>query len=147
MANLISQLSTAFGISAVVSWIWLPYGFAAVCRFWTWVSSEETVIRWSPTIAAAPALTGEHAASTAHAPTPAAPRTARRRVLLPNTGDPSRKSRILRVGEYRTDDLRAPRQQLDVTQRLTAEGSAGNTGLRHRYQHRTHRRLEQCLRV
>ncbi len=95
-SNLISQLSTALGICADVSWISSAYGLAAACRFETWVSSDETVIRWSPTIAAAPILTGEHAASTAHAPRPMAPRAARR-VLgflsaqtsrLPNTGDP-----------------------------------------------------------
>src|SRR5215470_2135838 len=87
MANRISQLSTAFGICAGVSWTWFPYGLAAACRFETWVSSEEVVIRSSPTIAAAPIFTGEHAASTAHAAKQTAPKAASR-VLLPNTGDP-----------------------------------------------------------
>src|SRR5215471_21075787 len=86
MANRISQLSTALGICAGVSWTWLPYGLAAACRFETWASSEEVVIRSSPTIAAAPVFTGEHAASTAHAPRQTAPKAASR-VLLPNTGD------------------------------------------------------------
>src|SRR5215472_3549304 len=106
MANRISQLSTAFGICAGVSWTWFPYGLAAACRFETWVSSEEVVIRSSPTIAAAPIFTGEHAASTAHAPKQTAPKASR--VLLPNTGDPflsgtarSCESANLRVGEYR----------------------------------------------
>ena len=109
--NLISQLSTAAGTSAEVSCTCEPYGAAAVLKSATWVSSEETVIRWSPTTAAEPTLTGEHAASTAHAPRPTAPRAASR-VLLPNTGDPSSgtKQPELRLGEYRTNNLRAPRE-------------------------------------
>src|SRR5215475_12710933 len=87
IANRISQLSTAFGICAGVSWTWFPYGLAAACKFETWVSSEEVVIRSVPTIAAAPIFTGEHAASTAHAAKQTAPKAASR-VLLPNTGDP-----------------------------------------------------------
>src|SRR5579862_6844920 len=82
ISNLIIQESTAAGISAVVIGR-EPYGFAAACRFDTWVSSEDTVIRWSPTVAAAPACTGEQAASSAHRPRPA-PRTATRRPLLAN---------------------------------------------------------------
>src|SRR5689334_14934789 len=71
----------------------LAYGLAAVFRLETWVSSEDTVIRWSPTIAADPTCTGEQAASTAQAPRPAAPSTAtrRRRFLnraLRDTDDP-----------------------------------------------------------
>src|SRR6185312_13570107 len=83
-ANLISQDSTAAGICSVVSWMLLPYGLAAVFRLDTWVSSEDTVIRWSPTIAADPTCTGEQAASTAHAPRPAAPSTPTRRRRLVN---------------------------------------------------------------
>src|SRR5215470_20185204 len=96
MANRISQLSTAFGICAGVSWTWFPYGLAAACRFETWVSSEEVVIRSLPTIAAAPIFTGEHAASTAHAPKQTTPKAASRVLVfllaqtsrLPDTGDP-----------------------------------------------------------
>src|SRR5215469_18097125 len=134
MANRISQLSTAFGIWAGVSWTWFPYGLAAACRFATWVSSEEVVIRSLPTIAAAPIFTGEQAASTTHAPRQTAPKAAslvpdfllalifpvgtdQPASRLPDTGNPflsgtskSRERANLRVGEYRTDDLRAPRQ-------------------------------------
>src|SRR6516165_3904577 len=95
-ANRISQLSTAFGIWAGASWTWLPYGLAAACRFATWVSSEEVVIRSLPTIAAAPIFTGEHAASTTHAPRQTAPKAASlvpvfllaQTSRLPDTGDP-----------------------------------------------------------
>ena len=45
-SNLISQESTAEGMFAVVSCEVLPYGLMAVCRLDTWVSSEDTVIRW-----------------------------------------------------------------------------------------------------
>src|ERR1700722_10932156 len=82
-ANLISQDSTAEGAFAEVSWRPL-YGLGAVCPLDTWVSSEDAVIRWWPTIAAAPTCTGEQAASTAHAPRPAAPSAATRRRRLEN---------------------------------------------------------------
>src|SRR6185437_4870564 len=75
----------------------LPYGLAAVCQLDTWVSSEDTVIRWLPTIAADPACTGEQAASTAHALRPTAPSAATRRPFLAkvkrDTDDPFRQSR------------------------------------------------------
>src|SRR6202035_1634052 len=95
-SNLISQESTAEGMFAVVSCEVL-YGLMAVCRLDTWVSSEDTVIRWLPTIAAAPSCTGEQAASTAHAPRPAAPSAAtrRRRLVkraLRDTDDPFKQS-------------------------------------------------------
>src|SRR5215469_2051183 len=142
--NLISQLSTAAGMLVAVSVSSLEYGLDAAFRFETWVSSEATVIRWSPTTAAVPILTEEHEASTTHALAAATPQAAARVLLpgLPNTGDPF-PGRVLRLGEYRTDDLRAPRQEFGVTQRLPAEGC----GLRHRYQHGTHCRLEHRLRV
>ena len=53
----------------------------------------------------------------------------------------------LRLGQYRTDNLRAPGQQLGVTQRLPAEAAARGPGLRHRYEHGPHGRLEQRLGV
>src|ERR1700719_3692158 len=81
-ANLTSQESTAAGASALLIWMVLAYGLAAVCQLDTWVSSEDTVIRWLPTIAAEPTCTGEQAASTAHAPRPAAPSAATRRRRL-----------------------------------------------------------------
>src|SRR5882762_168387 len=99
-ANLIIQDSTAAGAFAVVTGRPLPYGLAAVCQLDTWVSSEDTVIRWLPTIAAAPACTGEQAASTAHAPRPAAPSAATRRRRFEN--------RALRD----TDDLSLPARQM-----------------------------------
>src|ERR1700722_4382648 len=96
--NLISQVSTARGWSALVSVICLPNGLAAACRLKTCWSSDELVMRWLPTIAADPACTGEHAAMSAQAPRPAAPSasprlvllagTARPNTALPNTGDP-----------------------------------------------------------
>src|SRR6204780_2894221 len=84
MENLISQDSTASGISATGRSLAtaLAYGFAAACRLATWESSEDRVIRWLPTIAAAPTCTGEQAASTAHAPRPTAPAAATRRPLF-----------------------------------------------------------------
>jgi hypothetical protein len=110
----------------------LPYGLLAACRLDTCESSESTVIRWLPTIAAEPTCTGEQAASTAHAPRPAAPSAATRRPLVLNralrdTDDPlgfHDNLMILRVGQYRTDNLRAPGQQFRVAQGLTAEAAA-----------------------
>src|ERR1700733_10038716 len=65
--NLISQVSTARGWSALVSVICLPNGLEAACRFETCWSSDELVMRWLPTIAAEPACTGEHAEISAQA--------------------------------------------------------------------------------
>src|ERR1700728_678753 len=98
MENLISQVSTARGWSALVSVICLPSGWEPAWRFETCWSSDELVIRWLPTIAADPACTGEHAAISMQAPRPAAPRASPRLVFLaatalpitalPNTGVP-----------------------------------------------------------
>src|SRR5215469_8577339 len=89
-------------LAATLSWIWnlmsqpstkllsccgvavTRYGWRSDCRFDTWVLSDDAVIRSLPTIAAEPILTGEHAASIAHAP--AAATTAARRDFLPRTG-------------------------------------------------------------
>src|SRR5690242_10643346 len=103
----------------------LAYGLAAVFRLDTWVPSEDTVIRWSPTIAADPTCTGEQAASTAHAPRPAAPSTATRRRRLVNralrdTDDPFQHG-YLPGGD--------PREiyDSDSTERMTSAHHASNS--------------------
>ena len=141
ISNLTSQVSTAWGCCAAERLNPLT-DLPAAWRLETWVSSDDTVIRWLPTIAAAPAYTGEHAAIAAQAPRPAAPSATARPILLagavlpdtvppntalPNTGIPFQHindSRNLRLGQYRTDDLRAPREQFGVAQRFPAEAAA-----------------------
>src|SRR6202007_1157995 len=82
------------GIWAVVSCTWPGYWAAAFRRFDTCVFSVDWVIRWFPTIAAAPTWTGEHADSSTPAPSAATPPNPATRAFLPAaahrlvTGDP-----------------------------------------------------------
>src|SRR5215470_16984465 len=98
------------------------------------------VIRWSPVIAADPALTGLHPAASR-----APPRTTADTVMsLRSTGTSLLTSRGRRqVGEDRPDDLAAPGQQFSIPQRLPSDRGRS----RHWYEHRTHRGLEHGLRV
>src|SRR6185437_8219518 len=113
----------------------LPYGLAAVCQLDTWVSSEDTVIRWLPTIAADPACTGEQAASTAHALRPTAPSAATRRPFLAkvkrDTDDPFRQSRQRKPAQLPPGGGPAPRAyDSDSTERTTSAHHASSSASR-----------------
>ncbi len=68
ISNLISQASVSCVSCTGLSWTVLGYCLAASFRLVTSVLRVATVIRWLPTIAAAPILTGEHPVTTRPAP-------------------------------------------------------------------------------
>src|SRR5579863_2818791 len=122
------------------------YFAAAWLRLVTWLSRVAIEIRWSPTTAAAPILSGVTAQPATARPVTATMADAlislRSTALSLLREKPSRTGQAL-FGQHRPDDLAAPGQQFSIPQRLTADDGS----LRHRYEHRTHRGLQHRLRV
>src|SRR5689334_5645458 len=142
--NRISQVSVCCVCWTGVSGTGLGWILRYLLRLVTSLSRVATVIRWSPTIAAAPILTGPHPVTTSPAPsTRADTLMSLRSTAMSFLTSPLSRRHGRQVGQHRTDDLTAPGQQLSIPQRLPADAS----GLRHRYEHGTHGRLQQRLRV
>src|SRR5712691_11198906 len=155
--NRTSQVSVSCVSCAGLSWTVPGYSLTAWLRLVTWVSRVAIVIRWLPTIAAAPILTGLHPVTTSPAPST----TADTLTSLPSTGlrplivallTLCRIQSYSEVSEHRPDDFTAPGQQFGVPQWLPADSiperlAAAGGRLWHWYEHRTHRGFQHCLRV
>src|SRR5580704_4336495 len=141
----ISQLKVAWVSSAAVRLTTPGYCLAVTVAAWlrsvTSVPRVAIEIRWLPTIAAAPILSGVTAQPVTASPAPITTADAHR--SLRSTADvPSLHSRG-QVGQYRPDDVAAPGEQFSIPYRLTADRSR----LRRRYEHRTHRGFQDRLGV
>src|SRR6516164_6997320 len=135
----------------------LPWpAWMACSRSVTWPLRVVTVSRCPPVIAAEPNLTGPQAAK-AHAAVAAAMTNTEVRgttaslLVWASDGRPVRRDQAA-LAEHRLDELSAPGKQLPVAQeRGTRRDSRPGAGTGcvpgHRYEHRTHRRLEHRLRV
>src|ERR1700730_10316093 len=131
-----SQVKVACGRWDAFRLTMVGYCAAAGLRLVPSVPRVAIVIRWWPTIAAAPIFTGEHAATAKPAPTTTADAliSLRSTALSLLRDQPSKIGQPL-LDQHRPDDVGAPGQQFSIPQRLTADHSSP----RHRYEHRTHR--------
>src|SRR5215831_2189160 len=157
--NRSSHPSTCCGACDGGNWSWMaPWpAWMACSRSVTWPLSVVTVSRCPPVIAAEPILTGPqadkaHVAAAAAAITNTKVRGTTASLLVWASGGRHVRRDRAALAEHRLDELSAPGKQLPVTQergtrrdRRPGAGTGYVPG--HRYEHRTHRRLEHRLRV
>src|SRR5262252_3360874 len=123
----------------------------------TWPLSVAMVSRCPPVIAAEPILTGPqadraHVAAAAAAITNTEVRGTTPSLLVWASGGRHVRRDRAALAEHRLDELSAPGKQLPVAQERGTRwggrpGAGTGCGPGHRYEHRTHRRLEHGLRV